>query len=487
MTAACDLTTLRELAAIIEDHLGFDASRLREDELATLLCECLRDSGCADLRAFRARLDGGSRADLQRLAARLVVTETSFFREPRHFEVLTRVALRERLRLRGKVRILSVGCASGEEAYSIAIAVREALGDEATRVSILAIDVNAEGLARARRARYSRWALRATPAELLERHFLRVGTEHQPRDEIRAAVTFEQRNVFADDPELWSSGAFDVVFCRNVLIYFSRERQAMAASRFEGALADGGYLFLGHAETLQGIGTSLRTVCADGTFHYRKPPRGDVPPKGTRERPSGARRRAERAVPAVDTLQTEDDRSGVDGRARADARACDLALPRAMALFREERFERARALLAERPLCDVHDANVELLRAAVLANLGSFDEARASCRQVLARDPASARALCLLGLCAEHDGHLDDAARLHARATQLDESVAIAHLRLGQLSRRRGDRAGARLELQRALELFARASSPDLLWGGFSRDTLVAICRAELSAFEGGS
>ena len=194
--------------------------------------------------AYLARLEvDAPKEELRALAQTLTVAETYFFRNSNQFRAFREVALPERWQAQidpKRLRILSAGCASGEEAYSIAIAAQEALGDLARDVSIRAVDLNPVVLDRAKRARYSSWALRETLPEVRERWFRPDGQGLVVLDPaIRGAVNFEEGNLIDEDAPLWRSGAYDIIFCRNVLMYFAPDVMQAVVTRLSGALHRG--------------------------------------------------------------------------------------------------------------------------------------------------------------------------------------------------------------------------------------------------------
>lgn len=459
-----------EFAALIEQHLGFHCEGARTSELRNLLGERLRTTGSADLAAYRARLSSGSARVLeqQALAERLTVGETYFFREPQHFDAFAKVVVPERLRRLepfAPMRILSVGCSSGEEAYSLAIALRESIGAASERALVHGIDVNPGAIARARAARYSNWALRTTSDDLRQRYFRPAGAGHELVDEVRRAATFEVRNLFEEDPSFWRPGSFDVIVCRNVLIYFSQRRISSAIERLASALAPGGFLFLGHSEVVHVLPAELTLLHTHGTFcHVRREASGlPASPSGPDDAPP---------MVAVDSaLPQPPPPHAIDRRAALD-------------LFRTERFSEALALLDRGPPSLSTDAEMLLLRAVILTNQGKVASAEAACDAVLALDLRNASARYLLAMCRTQLGDTEAAAAHHRGAITIDPSFAMSHLQLGILARRRGDREAARAALHAALRLFEHEDAPtlDLLSGGFSRRALIQMCCHELAA-----
>lgn len=214
------------------------------------------------LRRFADGMDTGP------VAAALTVGESYFCRHPEQLDAFTRIALPERARVRPAVSVLSAGCASGEEPYTLAML---ALEHCPVPVDILAVDVDPDALARARAARYSAWALRATPEPVRRRWFRDTDGRTVPDARIRDAVRFEERNLAVDDPDLWRPQRYDIVFCRNVIMYLTPEATHRLLASIAGALAPGGYLFLGATESLRALaGNAFETCHTEHAFYYRR-------------------------------------------------------------------------------------------------------------------------------------------------------------------------------------------------------------------------
>ncbi|MBV8464536.1 MAG: chemotaxis protein CheR, partial [Burkholderiales bacterium] len=215
---------------LLEQHLGWQTEDGRADSLANALAGRAAALGCS-CAAYLDRLSSAASAELPVLARELTITETYFMRYGDQFIAFAELALPECLARRPEgvpVRVLSVGCASGEEPYSLAIAVREWRPLAAAQVAITAADINPAMLERARRARYSSWSLRELSPELLERWFVPEGQGFALVPDITSSVSFEQLNLANDDAAFWQPARFDIIFCRNLLMYFT-PAQAQAA------------------------------------------------------------------------------------------------------------------------------------------------------------------------------------------------------------------------------------------------------------------
>lgn len=482
-------TALGRFRALISEHLGLEF----EDSKLPFLAEVLEQRSRATRLSVEAYLEGLTEAngEISELARELSVSETYFLRNPAHFEAFARL-----LRARGPnqpLRVLSAGCCSGEEAYSLAIVVHDTLGAiRPGSVTILGVDADPAAIGRAREATYSSWSLRQTPEAVQARHFTpAAGKCFRLKEPLRRLVCFEQRNLVRPDSGFWRPGAFDIIFCRNVLMYFTEEARRAAVGRMAEALTPGGYLFLGHAETLRGVSNAFHLEHECDTFFYR---RRDALARPSRPEPSASVSPVVLAPQPLDTTWLETIGSASARIAAlasepggARSQAVKVGLPRSdltasMDLLRRERYAEALESLGAEPVDESQDAL--LLRAVLLTHRGDLEGARATCRKLLALDELSAGAHYVMALCCEHGDDLPSAREHDQTACYLEPEFAMPHLHLGLMARRRGDLAAAQRELQRALGLLLRedATRIVLFGGGFSRDALVRLCQTELSA-----
>jgi chemotaxis protein methyltransferase CheR len=489
MTAIVTPQAVDRFRALLARHFGLAF----EDTRLGFLAEVLQRRLGRQHRTADAYLDtlvqAPPAAELAALAAEVTVTETYFFRNGDQFRALTARVLQAPAR---PLSLLSAGCASGEEAYTLAMVARAVLPDRAAEIRIRAVDINPAALERAARGRYHEWALRETPAEMRRKWFKPSGTELILDPEIRNAVHFEARNLSVEDPDLWLPEAYDAVFCRNVLMYFAPERMRAAITRIAGSLRPDGFLFLGHAETLRSVSDEFHLCHTHGTFYYqRKDARGSPPQNSPSPRP---------VMPAPappTTVDVPPDTSWVDAIRGASERVTALtsggqagqsaSMPAwdpapALDLFRRERFAEALRHVQARPKEWAGDPDALLLEAMLLTHDGQIPAAEAACRALLAIDEMNAGAHYVLALCEEHAGRIDAAIEHDRVAAYLDPGFAMPRLHLGLLARRAGARDEARRELTQALFLFEREEAARLLLfgGGFNRAALVALCEAAL-------
>ncbi len=491
---------------VVARRLGLQFEDAKLGFLADVLRRRLETNG-EDCETYLSQLGlDRPKPELGALAQELTVGETYFFRHMDQFRAFADVALPERLRVRVSrevtapdrtLRILSAGCASGEEAYSLAILVREATTELPCEVSIRAVDINPIALRRAIGCRFSSWALRETPLDVQQRWFRQDGREVILNDGARKGVTFEERNLANDDAELWQPGVYDVVFCRNVMMYFAPENAQELVERIARALAPGGYLFLGHAETLRGISHDFHLEHTHGTFYYQRKKLANHCSASTELSP------AVRVYAPALAAVLEGDGTWVDTIHKAAQKIQALAQPSSasipatprpysdmglvLELLHKEQFSEALKVIRDFSSESGADPDVLLLHAVLLAHSGQFAGSEEECRRLVALDELNAGAHYVLALCSEGVGNHQRAADYDQVAIYLDPAFAMPHLHLGLLARRAGDHEDARRELGQAIDLLQREDASRLLLfgGGFNRETLIALCRTALYACGG--
>jgi chemotaxis protein methyltransferase CheR len=272
--AAARLTEseLDQIRALIEQRSAilFDASR--ERFFSTRVREHLEQKKLASGSELLSLIRGSS-VEYEALLEGLLTQETSFFRYPSVFEALDKRILPEVQERKfwenpRTLRIWSAGCSTGEEPYSIAITVLDALKfAEAWEIEILATDVSRRALRHAQRGIYSKRTLEAVSAVQVENYFTATKQGFQVRPRVRRMISFAQMNL----AESVYVGKFDCIFCMNVLMYFSDDRRLAILRRFYDALEPGGYFLLGHAETLTNVPVKFEPVVFDDCRLYRKP------------------------------------------------------------------------------------------------------------------------------------------------------------------------------------------------------------------------
>lgn len=264
-----DFNTLRRL---VSEHTGISLSDQKRDLLYSRLARRLRAKGLDSFREYCDLLENDPGGELEHFTNAITTNLTSFFREKHHFEYLEKdlvPALLEQYKVNRRLRIWSAGCSTGEEPYSLAITLREAIPDiDGRDIRILATDLDTEvvrtganGIYRAERiegldqARIKRWFQRGKGT---------VDGKVKVSDALRKLITFRQLNLMHEWP---MRGPFDVIFCRNVVIYFDKPTQQKLFDRFADIMRPQSHLFIGHSETLHNVSDRFQLV---GKTIYRR-------------------------------------------------------------------------------------------------------------------------------------------------------------------------------------------------------------------------
>jgi len=442
------------LRRLLRDAAGLVFDEARREPLAHSVQERLRATGTPDVSTYLALLTDAT--ERQHLLDAVTIQETHFFRNPPQTRALREHVLPELVRRAAagskRLRIWSAGCSTGEEVYTVAILLRELLPDlTGWDVQVVGTDISTRALAAARTARYGVRALAMTEPDDVRRWFTLSEVGYEVRPELRELVEFRAHNLVTEAPPFPPGELVDLVLCRNVTIYFARDTTRALVQRLHGCLSDGGYLFLGHSETLWQVSDDFRLVTLGDAFVYRREAGPDE-----RRRVLPDRRTGDDGPPPVGL--------GVErrGRPRRAEGQPVQAVPAAAA--RTE------------PGVDL-PALLEQTRAALAG--GNYAGAADLAARAGAADPMRAEAWYLRGLALVNAGRDPEALVELRKALYADPGAGFAHFLLGGALARLGDRSGAaRSYRAAAMTLGGRPGderAPEL--GGRSVGELVALCR----------
>ena len=373
------MSTVSELAGLIEEVSGhrFDSSEL--GRLTRVAEQRARVCGLSDIAGYVRRLCS-SRDDPEwrQLLSRVTISESYLFRAPQQLQAITGVLIPELASSRGRLaelRLWSAGCAKGEEAITLAIALTESDALRGCRWCVLGTDVDESALEEARLGEYGERSMSRVPSRLVDRHFSRRGDRFRARQHIMERVTYRRLNLMERPMEL-PDHAFDLILLRNVLIYFSPANQEQVVESVTRALARDGSLFLGPSESLRTVRTELVSRHFEDCYCYRWPVEPVVPatPTGAEFRAAGE---APRSVP-----WTEGDVPGRLGEL-LDGGDCDGA----------------RALIQDAVTCSPEDATLRGLQGWILERCGDPSGAVGSYRAALYLEPSLVQVRYLIAEC----------------------------------------------------------------------------------------
>jgi chemotaxis protein methyltransferase CheR len=472
---------LSQLSERVAQQMGLHFPRERLSELEAGVRSAARELGIADVSAWARTLLSSplTKTDIEVLASELTIGETYFLREKRSLAAFVEHILPELIRARRdtgrRLRIWSAGCCTGEEAYSIAILLERAIPDLSDwRVNILATDINPRFLRKAAEGVYGEWSFRDAPPWLKQSYF----TPAEPRrlailPRIRKYITFSYLNLAEDAfPSLANNtNAIDVIFCRNVLMYFSPQRAQTIVEKLRRSLVEGGWLIVSAVETSASIFSEFTSVSFDGAVLYRN---GAQPTSAAKvacnyvTAPSSAF-----AEPSVTSLpeftsaaqvaQTAAATLATSGRTLQQAQPGVAVYEEALALYKQGEYSQAARSLQQKSAVAVQHVECCRLAARVHANLGELTQARWWADHAIAAEKVNAPSHYLRALILQEEGSIDEAVASLQRALYLAPDLLLAHFALGNIERQRGRHKQALRHLGNARALLAVHADEDEL------------------------
>jgi chemotaxis protein methyltransferase CheR len=405
------------------------------------------------------------------LASHLTIGETYFWREPKVFEAFEEHILPELVRQREngekRLRIWSAGCASGEEPYSIAIALRRVIPElNDWNITILATDINTHSMRKAIAGKYSDWSFRNAPPWLKEDHFLgKKNGQYEILPEIRKMVTFAYLNLAEDvyPSPLNNTNAMDIIFCRNVLMYFNQDRARQVGQDLERSLLEGGWLVVSSTELSQHLFSQFSSVEFHEAIIYRKDPLESRSSDG-----SFSKWLPLQNVPVLTPLDP----------LTAVGAGCDET---EIFSFKPEILTTVESPLSQQiESAGASDANLDGFGAEImkkpsestpliahvvreLANEGKLADAQALCEKAIAINRLDPGLYYLSATILQEQNKEGDAVASLKRALYIDPDFVLAHFAMGTLAMRRGDARTARKCFDNVLTLLSSHQQDDVL------------------------
>jgi chemotaxis protein methyltransferase WspC len=413
-----------DLEDLLKASMGLSVASIGSTAVARAVQERVSACHLVDPHAYLERVRA-SATELQALIETVVVPETWFFRDPHAFTALARLACEEWLPTHheGVLSLLSLPCSTGEEPYSMAMALLDS-SVPANRFRVDAVDISGRNVAQGMAAVYGKNSFRGHELRFRDRHFDVTAQGYRVREAVRQQVRFQQGNLFAADL-LPGVGIYNVIFCRNVLIYFDRPTQDRALVVLNRLLHANGVLFVAPAETGLPASHDLVSTNEPLAFAFRKAGALPTTPK----------RKAARPVKPLALRDPAAEARLVPHAARAASAASSVALHAGL------------------PAARSADPAADLNEATRLADQGHFVEAATRCEEHLRLYGASATAFYLMGLVRDATGNHPEAAAFYRKALYLDANHYDTQIHLALLMEKQGDSAGAQVLRNRARRL----------------------------------
>ena len=428
-----------DMARVLSSAIGISFPESRRQAVEQAMAAVWQRAGAPRAEVYAAALGGGAPVD--DLVNEIVIGETYFFRDAGQFQVLRRELFPE-LRQRGGRGLMmwSAGCATGEEAYSLAIAAAESAPDGAQDL-VYATDVSTRSLAAARAGVYGAWSMRGVPAEMIERIAEPRGPRYAVRDRWRQRVEFAHSNLAGEVPPApaVASGAMDLILCRNVLIYLDDAAVRRCVAWLYSALRDGGYLLTSPTDQpLWDLAPFATRTTSAGIVYCRR----DTRP---------ARQPAAMFAVAAELSRAAAGSPGLAALPPARApRRTPAPEPPARA---EAAFATGNWPEAARWSAGLDDEAMALVHVRATANAGGTADAEAACAAAASKYPTSTALHHLHALLLLELDRLGDAARAARRVLFLDSTLAVGHLALATIARRAVNLPLARRSYRNARDL----------------------------------
>jgi chemotaxis protein methyltransferase CheR len=502
----------RRFRDLIHRHSGIYLEESKLDSLRISLVTRATRLGYSTLNEYYDAM-GRDDHEFNELLNLVTINETSFFRFPAQFDALRDSVVPEIMA--GKepgsrdLRVWSAGCSTGEETYSIAMSLLDTgITASGWKPQVLGTDVSTKALARAKSGVYGKRAMMNVAPDIISRHFERtMSGDYRVNDRVRSLVDFGYQNLIKEPYPLSLMGNWDIIFCRNVTIYFRIESTRRVVRNFFDSLNEGGYLFIGHSETLTSISDDFEAVEVGGVFLYRKKPArlisagrgvagaGRTTSGATRVESAASRRRAkpdaatpERSRSASRSAFARSEPASVTASAGAGVSEEDAVLDvgavleRARKDLKEGRPERVVEAASGILEADPNNADAHLLMGYVHADTGDYERALAECHKALAIDPLLPVPRYILGIIYQRQGDFVRAISELKKTVYIDADFALAHLNLANIYKSQRQFDAAAKEYENALK--ALKKSPEGGWtefsGGFQADLLARTCERSL-------
>ena len=400
-------------------------------------------------------------AEVRHLITLITVGETSFFRNAPHFEALRNLVLPEIIERKRKsrkiIRIWSAGCSRGSEPYSIAMALQETLpSPQDWSISIFATDINHHVLDFAQKGVYTLRDLSNVPEEYIQRYFHKSDQHYQVVDQIKKHVKFSYHNLAKSSFRSPEVESLDIVFCRNVTIYFDLQTTKRIVEQFYDCLSDGGYLFIGHAETLWQITDKYELIECPQTYIYKK----------TKERIKT--KNSSLLVSMPGTL--------------SDPIRPKLPVPNVP----EKKGRILEDVVHEKPSSAHPQVKDCLAQATALANQAQYEEAIKQLGMALKEDSLCLEAYYLLGVLYYNAGLFDQAIAQFKKVVYIDPGVALSYFNLGNIYLHQKKINKAKKEFENVVKFLEKRQPEEIVEfsDDFTSDYLLRACESNLTKIE---
>jgi chemotaxis protein methyltransferase CheR len=464
---------MEELLSFISEETGICVDEKRHRGLISKLLDLLKKEGVVPQEySIFLKFHPKGKELFEKAVEEIAIPETYFFRSPDHFEVLEKV-IQELLKRKREVRIWSAGCSSGEEPYSIAMLILERFGFVKERFSIVGTDIRNSAISSAEKGIYCQSSMRAVPDQYYK-YFERDGERYILKQEVKDMVSFSCHNLLDSS----CKEKKDVIFCRNVIIYFNKKKACDAIEKLYLALEEKGFLFLGHAENLWQMTEKFKVIKFPHTFIYQKD-----------EEEKSAGRSFEVEIPEISASllnKLEEEHRQRERIGEDLEKKIKRLYKEAVILFKRK--EQAPSLYLFDKIIEIDPgfAPAFFNRGLILADSGRYREAEDELKKATAIDPLFLEAHYLLGILYEKNEKFSKAEEEFRKVIYLDPATPSAYFALGTLLFKKGRYKEAKHHLLSAINLLEKGEGRrELFSDEIDRDILCQACKRYLERSDG--
>ncbi len=465
---------LEQFSRFVESNMGLSFPKEKWNDLDRGVQYACKEFGCDNEETFAENMMTSplTKRLIEILAGSLTVGETYFFREKIVFEAFEYQILPELIRLRRgtdqHLRIWSAGCSSGEEPYTIAVILKKMLADiKDCGLTILATDINPLFLEKAAKGVYTKWSFRDVPEWVIGRYFTNKGENGiEILPDIKKMVTFSYLNLMKDDyPSLMNNtNAMDVIFCRNVLIYFAPENIKKIIQNFRRCLLDGGWLIVSQTELLDEHFPGFEKTNIDGAILYRKAYSEEkkeyvVPPAIAMPRTKQIQVKKTKHIPSPIPLEAGIRNEPPVLRKKKEsppAVSAQNLYTDAMASYEQGKYSDAKEILNRLLSAGRSNAKALSLMSRICANEGKLDDALQYCREAIDADNLNPGYYYLHSAILKEKGFAKEAMESLKKAVYIDSNFTLAYFAMGNLALSAGNRIEAEKHFNNALLLLKK-------------------------------
>ncbi len=459
--------------------IGFDdRKRLQLSEIIKTRCDLL---GLNHIRDYWALFHepAQNHPEFNTLMDILTIQESFFFRHNAQFNALRHFCLPRIMKKKNpknsRINIWSAGCANGEEAYSIAMLIRDLIPENPeTKVRIHGTDISLQAISKAKEGIYTERAIRGLDARYLNRYFSKQENGYVLSPEIKGMVDFAHLNLSEDPFPTASMPLWDIIFCRNVIIYFTADHSRKLMKNFYDTLADGGFLFAGFSETMRYLNEDFVPIQVEDAFIYQKPSPGQEAAAPPSLLPKSALPRSPKK-PAALSMPTPRTQIGRPVFQK-------LKAPHIPASAEKAIFPKSKEPLAEQ----TKTIDSPLSRAARLADRGETMAAVEILDDIIRQNPLHTQAYFMLAMIYRNAANLDQAAQYLKKVTYLEPGNPLARLHLADIFKETSQKTDAAREYANVISLLENRQNleKEMLSNGFTGDAILAAARAHLKLME---